>query len=78
MSEVFHYARLEAFLLELDSKAVDCREKIASMRRMMDRACDDRTITLREWRSLLEQVSLIQARCMDIQPDAWRRPPLLP
>lgn len=78
MPEVLDHARLEALLRALDSKAIDCRQQIAAMRRLMDQACDSRTISLSQWRSLLEQVSLLQARCVDIQPDAWRRPPALP
>ena len=78
MTEILDYVRLEAFLLALDSKEMDCRGRITTMRHMMDRACDSRTITLAQWRSLLERVSLVQARCVDVQPDAWGRPPLLP
>lgn len=78
MPEVLDHAQLEALLRALDSKAIDCRQQIAAMRRLMDQACDSRIISLSQWRSLLEQVSLLQARCVDIQPDAWRRPPALP
>lgn len=78
MSDVLDYVQLETYLHALDPKSFDCREDIAMMRHMMDRACDSKTITLSEWRSLLERVSLIQARCVDIQPEAWRRPPLTP
>lgn len=78
MLDALDYVRLEALMLALDSHASDCRQKISAMRRAMDQACDDRTITLRQWRGLLEKVSILQARCSESQPDAWRHPSLLP
>lgn len=44
MSEVVDYAQPGAFLRALDSKAIDCRQQIAAMRRLIDQACDRRTI----------------------------------
>lgn len=78
MSEVFDYVRLEVCLQELDWTAIDCREKIAAVRHMMDISCDSRIITLAQWRSLLERVSLIQAKCVHTQPDSWRRSTAVP
>lgn len=78
MPEVLDHHQLETYLLALDSKSIDCRQKIATMRHKMDQACDSQAITLSQWRSLLERVSLVQARCVNIQPDAWRHPPTLP
>lgn len=75
MPKVLDYVLLETYLLALDSQSIDCRERIAGMRHLMDQACDSRAITLSQWRSLLERVSLVQAKCVDIRPDAWRRPP---
>ncbi len=78
MPQGFDYVRLEAILQSLDSKSIDCRKKIATMRNMMDQACDNRAITLSQWRLLFERVSLVQAKCVDIQPDAWRHPRVQP
>lgn len=75
MQASLNHVQLESLLRELDSTAPDCREKIATMRRMMDEACDKRSITLSQWRSLLERVALVQANCFDLRPDAWRHPP---
>lgn len=78
MRDGIDYVQLAAFLQSLDSKSIDCRERIAAMRKMMDQACDSRVITLSQWRALLERVSLVQSRCLDTNPDAWRHPPVLP
>ena len=53
MQASLNHVQLESLLRELDSTAPDCREKIATMRRMMDEACDKRSITLSQWRFAL-------------------------
>lgn len=75
MQVSFNHLQLESLLQELDSQAADCREKIVMMRRIMDEACDKRSITLAQWRSMLERVALVQAKCVDLRPGAWRHPP---
>lgn len=66
MSEVYDYGRLEALFLGLDVSATDYRERIATLRHLMDEACDKRTITLSQWRTLLERVSHHQANCLSL------------
>jgi len=78
MPEAFDYFRLEKNVLALNPDSSNCRERIADVRRLMDQACDSRTITLPEWRSLQERVSHVQATCADVRPGAWRCPPPLP
>lgn len=67
---------LEAQLLNLDGKNPNCKKKILEFRREMDSACDRGDITLKEWRALVEKVSVIQEQCVSREPDGWRHPPI--
>jgi hypothetical protein len=75
MTIVLHHDQLETLLLQLDPADLDCRAKIKQLRRLMDEACDQRTINMQQWRTLLERISFLQARHALLAPDAWRHPP---
>jgi hypothetical protein len=75
MSIVLDYDQLETLLLRLNPTDLDCRVKIAQLRRLMDEACDRRAINMQQWRNLLERISFLQARHALLAPDAWRHPP---
>lgn len=74
MSIALDHHQLEKFLLRLNPAELDCRAKILQLRRLMDEACDQRTINISQWRSLLERISLIQANHVRFEPDGWRHP----
>ena len=58
------YIELDAAVLAIDATAHDCRLKISELRRKMDEACDQGTITITQWRELLDRVAKLQARCV--------------
>jgi hypothetical protein len=68
------FKNLEARLHMLDCTTPDCREQISSFRQDADAACDNKQISLKEWRNLVLQLSPIQEKCLTLQPDAWRFP----
>jgi len=74
MTMSVNFKELELRLHKLDSTTPDCREKISSFRQEVDAACDKKFISLKEWRELVLQLSPLQERCLQLQPDAWRRP----
>jgi hypothetical protein len=74
MNPHFSFAELEIVIRSLDSLHPDCMSHISSVRFMLEDSYSARMLTLRQWRSLWEEVSLVQARCAMIQPDAWRFP----
>jgi hypothetical protein len=74
MTAHFSFAELEILIQGLDSLHPDCMSHISSVRFMLEDAYSARTLTLRQWRLLWEEVSLVQARCAMVQPDAWRFP----
>lgn len=76
MNVHFSFAELEIIIRELDALHPDCTRHISEVRFMLEDAYSARVLTLRQWRKLWEEVSLIQARCAMIQPDAWRFPTL--
>ena len=76
MNSALTHDQLEVLLVWITPSEPDWRLKIAVLRGLMDEACDQRTITMRQWRSLLERVSMLQARISQFEPDAWRRPQL--
>lgn len=64
------YHQLQSMILDLDPMSHDCQIKIADIRHLMDAACDSRTITISQWRTLLENISLLRSRsggadCLD-------------
>jgi hypothetical protein len=75
MTIALDHDQLESLLLRLNPTDLQCRAKILQLRRLMDEACDQRAITMKQWRSLLERISFIQAKHALIEPGAWRRPP---
>jgi hypothetical protein len=75
MSIALNHDQLETLFLQLDPAGLDCRAKIIQLRRLMDEACDQRTINMQQWRTLLERISFLQARHALLAPDAWRHPP---
>lgn len=77
MTNALNYDQLETVLLSLSPGAPDSRVKIAQMRRSMDEACDQRTITILQWRSLLDKISLVQAKLALAEPNAWRNPSIM-
>ena len=74
MTTALTHGQLEALLMWLNPSEPDCRIKIAQLRQAMDEACDQRYITIYQWRILLDRVSLVQAKLVQFEPDAWRRP----
>ena len=75
MPTALNHDQLEALLIWLNPSEPDCRMKIVELRRSMDEACDQRTITISQWRSLLDRISLLQAKLARFDPDGWRHPP---
>ncbi len=75
MTTALNHDQLETLLIWLNPSDSDCRLKIAELRRSMDQACNQRAITTQQWRSLLDRVSLVQAKLIRLDPDAWRHPP---
>jgi hypothetical protein len=74
MSVETSYQTLEQTMLSLDPSSMNCREKIADLRRLMDESCDLGLLTLQQWRTLLDKVSLVQEKCARHEPDGWRVP----
>lgn len=68
------FKELELRLRKLDSTTPDCRAAISGFRQEVDAACDKKYISLKEWRELVLRLSPIQEKCLQLQPDAWRRP----
>lgn len=56
------YENLESMIVHLDPTAYDCRIKISSIRHSMDASCDGGAITIRQWRTLLEIISVLQSQ----------------
>ncbi len=74
MSIPLNNDQLEMLLLRLEPTDLDCRAKILQLRRLMDEACDQGTVNMQQWRSLLERISCLQARHLLLSPEAWRHP----
>lgn len=74
MSGAPNFEGLELRLKKLDCSTPDCRAEISVFRRELDAACDQKYISLKEWRELVLRLSPIQEKCLQLQPDAWRRP----
>ena len=60
-ASLLSYEQLEMKIVELDSSAYDCRVRISIVRRSMDASCDGGVITIRQWRTLLESISVLQS-----------------
>ncbi len=60
-ASLLSYEQLEKIIVELDSSAFDCRVRISFVRRSMDASCDGGVITIRQWRTLLESISVLQS-----------------
>jgi hypothetical protein len=66
------YYQLESMILHLDPTSYDCRMKMADIRHLMDTACDNRAISIRQWRVLLEHISSLQSLCVaGNKTDVW-------
>jgi hypothetical protein len=76
MKTPLSYTDLQVEIAKLDFRDPHCMCQVAEARLLLEDAYAARSITLRQWRELWEDVSIIQARCAVIQPDAWRRPVL--
>lgn len=74
MTVSVNYKKFESRLHGLDCTTPECRALISSFRQEIDAACDKKFISLKEWRELILQLSPIQEKCLQLQPDAWRRP----
>lgn len=74
MTALVSFIDLEVILHKLDGTTPHCREQISSFRQAVDAACDNKHISLKEWRTLVLELSPIQEKCLALQPDAWRRP----
>lgn len=58
----------------LNHRDPDCMQKIAVLRTDLEKDLVAGTLTRREWRTLLEEVSVVQARFSAAHPNAWRSP----
>jgi hypothetical protein len=56
----------------LDFRDPGCMEQIAFLRADLEDELSAHNLTKSEWRQLWEEVSVVQARCSALQPDAWR------
>lgn len=56
------YRQLESMLHALDASSPDCRAAIGELRRQMDIACDIGSITLQQWRVLLDKTAVVQSQ----------------
>ena len=74
MPSQLSYQELEIMIRTLDAADPCCMSQIASTRALLEDAYSSGALTLNQWRALWEDVSLVQARCAMIQPDAWRFP----
>jgi hypothetical protein len=54
--------QLESMLLALDPSLPGCRVQITELRRQMDIACDNGSITLQQWRGLLDKTAGVQGK----------------
>lgn len=72
MPVVPEYLDLNCRLEALDSAAATFSEDAAALRVSVDHAYEKRSITLHQWRTLIEETSLRQARHATSQPDGWR------
>lgn len=76
MATALNHDQLEMLMLQLKHTDLDCRAKILQLRQIMDEACDQGTVTIEQWRSLLDRIALVQAKCVLFEPNAWRHPPI--
>lgn len=53
---------LEEILSKINPKDPEFRQKITLLRREMDEACATSKITVKEWRSLIDQVAALRAQ----------------
>lgn len=74
MNTPYSYQEIEIVIAALDYQHPNCMDHIASVRLMLEHAYAVRSLSLHQWRMLWEDVSLVQARCAMVQPDAWRCP----
>ncbi len=56
------FDQLELMMGRLDATDDACQVRIGEFRRQMDIACGQGHISLREWRSLLDRVNLVEAQ----------------
>jgi hypothetical protein len=56
----FTFDHLGDMIQMLDASHEGCAVRISELRRQMDRACDQGTINLREWRVLLDRLGPTQ------------------
>lgn len=53
---------IEKILSEIDPKKPESQQQIALLRQHMDEACATAKITVKEWRTLLDQVATLRAQ----------------
>jgi hypothetical protein len=56
------FNQLQSMTVSLDASDRACQHQISDLRRLMDSACDQGDISIREWRMLLEKVALVQGQ----------------
>jgi hypothetical protein len=56
------FNQLQSMTVSLDATHHACQHHITDLRRLMDSACDQGDISIREWRTLLEQVAQVQGQ----------------
>jgi hypothetical protein len=74
MEPALNHHQLEARLICLNPSELGCRVKIAELRRLMDAACDQRIITVLQFRSLLEKIALVHEKLVPAELDSLRHP----
>lgn len=72
MPHVSEYPDLTYRMEALDFAAATFSEDATSLRVSIDDAYEKRSITLHQWRTLVEETSLRQARFATSQPEGWR------
>lgn len=68
------YEQYRQLVRDIDPHAPDCRQRIGAARQSLEEARCAGRITLHDWRCLLEELSVVQARLVKDDANAWRTP----
>jgi hypothetical protein len=74
MKTQLSYAEFQIVIAALDPRRAECMAEVIILRAMLEDAFSEHSLSLHQWRVLWEDVSLVQARCALLKPDAWRYP----
>lgn len=76
MNPPLSFSEFQIMVDSLDHTACGCMAEIVTARLQLEDAYACGALSLRQWRSLWEQVAVVQARYALGKPDAWRHPPV--